>query len=72
MIRRKRLTEEEKVGMKMTAAISDLRLDIEEVGRYFAEMSPYVAYNRLQEVAQAAKFYREERNNVGYHQYTLF
>lgn len=72
MIRRKRLTDEEKVAMRIVAAISDLRLDIEDVGRYFAEMSPYVAYNRLQEIAEAAKFYKEERDNVRYNSYTLF
>lgn len=68
---RKRLTEEEKVAMKISAIICDLRVDIEQVGMYLAQSTPYVAYNRIQEVAEAAKFYKEERH-YDRNQYTLF
>jgi hypothetical protein len=68
---RKRLTEEEKAAQKISALVCDLRLDIEQVGQYLAQSTPYVAYNRIQEVAEAAKFYKEEQYHVR-GQYTLF
>jgi hypothetical protein len=63
-MRRHRLTEEEKVAQKMVASVSDLRLDIESIGEYLADVAPYVSYNRIQEIAEAARFHREEKINV--------
>lgn len=68
---RKRLTEEERAAQKITAILCDLRLDIEQVGQYMAQSMPYVGYNRIQEVAEAAKYYKEEQYHVR-GQYTLF
>ena len=68
---RKRLTEEERVAMKITSLVCDLRLDIEQVGEYIAQATPYVAYNRLQEIAEAARYHKEEKYNDR-NQYTLF
>lgn len=68
---RKRLTDEERVALKMSALVSDLRLDIEQVGEYIAQALPYVAYNRLQEIAEAARYHKEEKYNDR-NQYTLF
>lgn len=68
---RKRLTEEERVAMKISSLVCDLRIDIEQVGMYLAQSTPYVAYNRIQEVAEAAKFYKEEQFHVR-NNYTLF
>ena len=48
----------------MVASVSDLRLDIESIGEYLADVAPYVSYNRIQEIAEAAKFHREEKLNV--------
>ena len=63
-MRRHRITEEEKVAQKMIASVSDLRLDIEAIGEYLGDVAPYVSYNRIQEIAEAAKFHREETLNV--------
>jgi hypothetical protein len=63
-MKRHRLTEEEKVAQKMVASVSDLRLDIESIGQYLGDIAPYVSYNRIQEIAEAAKFHREDKLNV--------
>jgi hypothetical protein len=62
-MRRHRITEEEKVAQKMIASVSDLRLDIESIGEYLADVAPYVSYNRIQEIAEAAKFHRVKCQN---------
>jgi hypothetical protein len=71
-MRRHRITEEEKAAKKIAELVCDLRLDIEQVGIYLAQLTPFVAYNRIQEVAEAAKFYKEEQYNDHRNQYTLF
>jgi len=48
---RHRITEEEKAVIKLNNILSDLRLDVEMVGRYLAKISPTVVYNRLITVA---------------------
>jgi hypothetical protein len=70
-MRKKHLTEEEKVAQKLATVVSDLRLDIELIGQYLAEISPYVSYNRLQVIAESAKHHKEEKY-VRDNQYTLF
>ena len=71
MRRSRRITDEEKVAMKIGSLLCDLRLDIEMVGNYFANSASFVEYNRLQVVAELAK---EERENLNgrHNQYTLF
>jgi hypothetical protein len=65
----KRLTNEERVAMKMADLMCDLRLDIDMVGVYFSQSAPYVAYSRFQYMAETAK---DERENVNErHQYTI-
>lgn len=49
-------TEEEKIALKLGNILSDLRVDIEQVGRYIARTSPNVVYNRLVTVAESAQF----------------
>jgi hypothetical protein len=66
----RRLTNEEKIAMKMADLLCDLRLDIDLVGTYFANSAPFVAYSRLQYVAETAKDEKEKVNER--HHYTLF
>jgi hypothetical protein len=70
-IRRHRLTDEEKVAMRLSALVSDLRLDVEQVGEYLAQIAPTVSYNRLITIAESAQYYKEEKYNER-HQYRLF
>jgi pyruvate formate-lyase activating enzyme-like uncharacterized protein len=71
MMRRHRITNEERVAMKLADICSDLRLDLDMVGTYLARVAPYVSYNRLQEIAESAKEEKEIQNN-GRNHYTLF
>lgn len=59
---RRKLTEEEKVANKIGNEIADLRVDLELVGQYMAQSQPYVVYNRLQVIAEAAKETKEGTN----------
>jgi hypothetical protein len=58
----RRVTEEEKVAMKLGNMVSDLRVDLELVGEYLAKSQPYVVYNRLQVIAESAKETKEGTN----------
>lgn len=51
---RKRITNEEKVAMKIDEMLSDNRLDIEEVGRYISEIS-HLNFNRFILMADSAE-----------------
>lgn len=60
---KRRLTEEEKVAIKLGTILSDIRVDLELVGRYLARISPTVVYNRLVTVAESAQYEKEEVHN---------
>jgi hypothetical protein len=60
---RHRITEEEKAVIKLNNILSDLRLDLELVGRYLAKISPTVVYNRLITIAESAHYEKEESHN---------
>ena len=68
---RRTITPEEKVAQRLSAIVSDLRLDIEQVGVYLARTSPNVAYNRLVEIAESAQ-YEKEQNELRFYQHRLF
>lgn len=68
---RRTMTEEERVAKKLTTIVSDLRLDLEQVGRYLARTSPNVSFNRLIEIAESAQ-YEKEQNEFRTSQYRLF
>jgi hypothetical protein len=70
-IRRHKLTDEEKVAMRLASLVSDLRLDIEQVGEYLAQIAPTVSYNRLITIAESAQYHKEEKYTHE-HQYRLF
>jgi hypothetical protein len=63
---RQKSTEEEKIAIKLGNILSDLRIDIEQVGRYLARTSPNVVYNRLITVAESAQFEKEGNNEPRY------
>jgi hypothetical protein len=58
-MRKHRLTPEEKVAKQIENITSDLRLDLDLVGRYLANSSPTVSYNRLLLIAESAEFEKE-------------
>lgn len=70
-MRKHRLTDEERVAMRLATLVSDLRLDIEQVGQYLAQVAPTVSYNRLITIAESAQYHKEEKYNEQ-HQYRLF
>ena len=70
-MRRHKVTEEEKVAIKLGSIVNDLRIDLEMVGVYFARSAQRVSQNRLQILAEAAKAERENLDN-GTIQYTLW
>jgi hypothetical protein len=55
----KKMTDEEKVAVRLGKVISDLTLDIEAVGKYLAINVPSVSYNRLIVIAEAAEAEKE-------------
>lgn len=63
---RKIITDEEKLAMKLSDMVSDLRLDLELTGEYFARATPTVGYNRLMVIAESAT-YEKERQNGKHH-----
>lgn len=70
-MRKHRLTDEERVAMRLATLVSDLRLDIEQIGEYLAQVAPTVSYNRLITIAESAQYHKEEKYNEQ-HQYRLF
>lgn len=68
-IRRLHKTHEEKIAEKITDLLSDIRLDLDQIGIYLARNSK-VGYNRLMLITEAAEFERELED--GRQHYTLF
>lgn len=59
-MRNKCITKEERVAKSLIELVNDFTLDLDSVGRYVAEQSPSVLYNRLDVVADSAKQTKEE------------
>lgn len=59
-MRNKRITKEERAAKSLIELVNDFTLDLDSVGRYVAEQSPSVLYNRLDVVADSAKQTKEE------------
>jgi hypothetical protein len=57
---KRRPTKELKVAEKMSEMVNDLTLDLDQVGVYIASNNS-ITYRRIIEVAEAAKFEKEER-----------
>lgn len=69
-MRKKLITKEEKVAIQLTNALSDLRLDLDMVGKYLVQLSPNVIYNRLIVIADSAQVEKEQQYD--HYQYRLF
>jgi hypothetical protein len=69
-MRKKLITNEEKVAKQLTTMLSDIRIDLDLVGYYLVQLSPNVIYNRLMVVADSAEEAKENQHND--HQYRLF
>jgi hypothetical protein len=52
-------SEEEKVADKIAELVTDLRLDLEQVGIYVARQ-PNTVYRRVQVISESAKYEKEE------------
>jgi hypothetical protein len=52
-------SKEEVVAEKIAEVVSDLRLDLEQVGIYVARQ-PNTVYRRIQIVSESAKYEKEE------------
>ena len=61
-MRKHRLTPEEKVAQQIENITSDLRIDLDLVGKYVANISPTISYNRLMIIAESAEFEKENIN----------
>jgi hypothetical protein len=59
-MRKKQVTKEEKVAKTIIESVNDFTLDLDSVGRYIAEQSNSVLYNRLDVVADSARETKEE------------
>lgn len=53
-----RMSEAEKVAVKIGSLVNDLTLDLDQVGNYIARDNA-ITYRRVQEIAEAAKYERE-------------
>ena len=63
-MRKHKITEEEKIALKLSAITSDLRLDLEMVGRYFGRVNPNVSNRRLQVIAEASQYEKDIQNGI--------
>lgn len=57
-----RQTKELRVANKISDLVNDLTLDLDQVGVYLATNNP-ITYRRIQEIAEAALWEKEERYN---------
>jgi hypothetical protein len=55
-------SREEKVADYLANITSDLRIDLDEVGRQLARMKPHLTYNRLMIIAESAEWELENQN----------
>ena len=69
MTRRINKSNEEKVANRISELLSDIRVDLDQVGIFLAR-NGNLAYNRFMLIAEAAEFEKELEN--GRQQYTLF
>lgn len=69
-MRKKIVTTEEKVAIQLSNILSDLRLDLDMVGKYIVQISPTLIYNRLITVTESAEEAKDKQ--VGHNQMRLF
>jgi division protein CdvB (Snf7/Vps24/ESCRT-III family) len=56
---RKVRTDEEKVAKQIAKLISDVSLDLDEIGKHLATANPHLSYRRLLEIAESAEYEKE-------------
>lgn len=61
---RKTKTKEEKATDQITNIVSDLTLDLEQVGIYIGQMRPKTIHRRLQIIAETAKEAEEQSDRT--------
>jgi hypothetical protein len=68
------MTEAERAAKTMTRLLSDLTLDLHQVGTYMARTAPTVIYKRFIEVAESALYEKEleKEREIGYGHDPLF
>jgi hypothetical protein len=59
MAKRGIVTREEKVAQSIIDFLADMRLDLDMIGIYFGRYARTVIYNRLQHIAEVAKYHKE-------------
>ena len=55
-------TDEEKIAKKISDIISDIRIDLEQVGRYLVRDNPNSTYRRLDIIICSADEEKEKQN----------
>ena len=58
-MRRKIKSNEEKIAEQIANIVSDVRIDLDQVGFYLAQLKPNVSYNRLMLIAESAEWTKE-------------
>lgn len=61
---RRRITKEQKVAEVIASSVSDVSLDLDEIGKAIALGQPTVLYNRLILVAESAVEEKENERNI--------
>jgi Zn finger protein HypA/HybF involved in hydrogenase expression len=62
---RKRATKEEQVAKRLAMTVSDVTLDLDEIGRHLAT-EPTVLANRLDIIIEATRYEKEEIHDRHY------
>jgi len=57
-----KITDEEKVAIKMSKLLSDITLNLDEIGKYYARIEPSYHIKRLYVIAGAAEEEMEKAN----------
>ncbi len=60
---RKTKSKNEAVAEKLSVLVNDLTLNLDLIGEYIARSAPNVTYRRLMEIAEAARYEREEKDH---------
>ena len=63
---KRKKTDEERTAEKIVDLVSDLRLDLEEVGETLAIIAPNVSYRRLVEITEATQFAKNRKATNDY------
>lgn len=68
-MRSKIKSSEEKIAEQIANIVSDVRIDLDQVGKYLARIKPNTPYNRLMIIAESAEWEKEkayDREHINY------